>query len=85
MTKKLLISGLVFVSLGFVLCAGSLIASGVLYRIDEDNGIEPTGNPVLVSLGIEGGFWIFIIGVLLLIASAAAAFINKRRNQVPSN
>ncbi len=85
MTKSLVISGIFVTALGLIIMVISIITSGLLYRIDEDRGLEPAYAPPLVEHGFNFGFWTFVVGMLLLIAAAVVAIIQKRQNHRANN
>ncbi|MBD8104779.1 hypothetical protein [Plantibacter sp. CFBP 8775] len=84
--KKIIISSIVLAIAGAVTTAGFLVASGLQYRDQEEQGLEPGYTPAPIVLGIEIGLWAFGIGALIFAVAGTIALLRRaKRNAAPPN
>jgi hypothetical protein len=57
------------------------IISGVLYRIREDQGLQPQYAPAWIVFGTYSGLWLCALGVAALAVTGVAALLRRRRGR----
>ncbi|WP_153303487.1 hypothetical protein [Plantibacter flavus] len=76
--KKVIIASAILATVGAITVIVFFIISGLQYRAQEDQGLEPGYTPAPIVLGIDIGLWALGIGLTVFVVAGTLTLARRR-------
>lgn len=83
--KIVILASAILSIVGVVTVIAFFIASGLQYRAQEDQGLEPGYTPAPIELGINIGLWAVGIGLAVFVIAGTVALAGRAETTTSSS